>query len=211
MWEAARGQDPAPGRSPFAGITIVGGVGPTGSSPGSASGSRIRPAPRPLQTNSYGITVVSTESSGGGLPFSGVFSQEQIYTVYLDMRRSEIEQSPSWTLEFAVVESTGGPSPQLNPSGTDGQGLTLPFPATKEAPALPVDVVRKYLRKMVIVYGIINVQGKIEQLTIKDSPDASLNAIVLSCLGKWVFRPAKLNGNTIPMKLLLGIPLSLTQ
>ena len=53
------------GRAPFAGITVVGGVGPVGSPTNSSP--RVRPAPRPLRT-SYGVTVISTESSGGGLP-----------------------------------------------------------------------------------------------------------------------------------------------
>jgi hypothetical protein len=204
------GAGSGPGRSPFSGITVVGGVGPTGSA-ANTSGTRIRPAPRPLQAGNYGITVVSTESSGGGLPFSGVFSHEQIYTVYLDMRRNEVEQAPSWTLEFAVIEGTGVPAAASDTSGGGVQGLVLPFPMTKEQPPLPAEVVRKFPRKMVIVYGIINVEGKIEQLTIKDSPDPSLNEPVLNCLAKWVFKPARLNGSTVAVKILMGIPLALPE
>jgi hypothetical protein len=61
---------------------------------------------------------------------------------------------------------------------------------------------------MVIVYGIINLQGKMEQISIKQSPDTGFTEPVISSLSKWVFRPARLNGEPVPMKVLLGIPLA---
>jgi hypothetical protein len=163
-----------------------------------------------LQT-SYGLNIVSTEGSGGGLPYFGVFSHEQIYTVYLDMRRTETDSAPSWTLEFAVLRGTAAQADAaVNPSRSQ-EGLVLPFPAVKEQPALPAELVRRYLGRMVIVYAIINIEGKMEQMSVKDSPDALLNEPVLSALSKWVFRPAQLNGETVPAKVLLGIPLWLPE
>ena len=50
--------------------------------------------------------MVSTESSGGGLPYFGVFANEQIRTVYLDMRQTEDDETPLWTVEFAVPGNT---------------------------------------------------------------------------------------------------------
>ena len=82
----------------------------------------------------------------------------------------------------------------------------LPFPAVKEQPAIPAELVRRYERQMVIVYAIINIEGKMEQMVVKDSPDARLNEPVLNALGKWVFRPAQRDGETVPAKVLLGIP-----
>jgi hypothetical protein len=154
---------------------------------------------------------VSTEGSGGGLPFFGVFSHEQIYTVYLDMRRTETDSAPSWTLEFAVSQETAAQANAADSPGRSQQGLVLPFPAVKEQPVLPAELVRKYLGRMVIVYAIINIEGKMEQMSVKDSPDALLNEAVLSTLGKWVFRPAQLNGTPVPAKVLLGIPLWLPE
>lgn len=203
------GAGSGPGKGPFAGITVVGGVGPTGSAANSTS--RIRPAPRPLQKGSYGLTVVSTEASGGGLPFSGVFSHEQIYTVYLDMRRTETDAAPSWTLEFALLQGTGAPATPAEGAGPGQQGLVLPFPAVKEPPVLPAELVLKYFRKMVIVYGIINPEGKMEQMSVKDSPDPLLNEPVLNALRKWVFRPARVNGAPVGAKVLMGIPLWLPE
>ena len=190
-------------KKPFAGITIVGGSVEPGNSPDNPP---IVPARKPLQT-AYGLSVISTENSGGGLPFFGVFSHEQIYTVYLDMRQVEADQDPSWTLEFAVIP---GAASQSGGSRSQ-QGLILPFPIEKERPVFPEDVVRKHSGKMVIVYSVVNVEGKLEQVSVKDSPDASLNEPLLNALIKWVFRPAQLNGEPAAAKLLMGIPLWLPQ
>ena len=64
---------------------------------------------------------------------------------------------------------------------------------------------------MVIVYSIVNIDGKMEQMSVKETPDTLLNEPVLDALSKWVFRPGRLSGETVPMKLLLGIPLALLQ
>ncbi len=71
---------------------------------------------------------------------------------------------------------------------------------------MPAELVRRYPRQMVIVYAIIDIEGKMEQMVVKDSPDARLNEPVLNALGKWVFRPAQRDGETVPAKVLLGIP-----
>jgi hypothetical protein len=172
--------------------------------------SRPTTPPRPLQT-SYGLTVIATGTSGGGLPHYGVFTHEEVYTVYLDMRRTETDTAPSWTVEFAVHQDTASPAKGTNNADGAIQGLALPFPAFKDLPSLPVELVRKYRGKMVVVYAVINVDGKMEQLSVKESPDAQLNAIVLTALKKWIFRPARLHGNPIPVKALLGIPIWLPE
>jgi hypothetical protein len=190
------------GKSPFSGITVIGGSIDTGVVSSSPPPPRT---PRPLQT-AYGLSIISTENSGGGLPSFGVFSNEQIYTVYLDMRNTEYDPPQSWTLEFAVAQPAGqGGAGNIRAQ----EGLILPFPSAKEQPPFPVDLVRRYLRRMVIVYALVNVSGKLEQLSVKDSPDPALNDILTTSLAKWVFRPAQLNGQAVPAKLLMGIPLAL--
>ena len=205
---------------PFSGITILGGSIANGNSAGNSSsiitlpasdsstarpGSGIvslGPSPPPV-TGSYGVTVVSTESSGGGLPNFGVFSDDTKYTVFLDMKTAANGTVQSWTLEFGVPRN-------VNSNGSNGnhQGFVLPFPVVKEPPLLPVELVQRYLRRLVIVYGIISADGKMQQLAVKDSPDAGLNEAVLNGLGKWSFRPAQLDGQAVAVKVLIGIPLS---
>jgi hypothetical protein len=198
------GAGAGPGKGPFSGITIVGGMPAKGTPAKPAIVKRVR---RPLQT-SYGLTIVSTETSGGGLPFFDVFSREQVYTVYLDMRRTEEDTAPAWTLEFAVVPGTAYKVDPARVPSQSQQGLVLPFPTFKEQPALPAEAVRKHPGQMVIVYGIVNLQGKMEQISIKQSPDALFTEPVLAALSKWTFRPARLNGEPVPVKVLMGIPLA---
>lgn len=197
----ASGSGSGMGKSAFDGITIVGGVADAGASVTTASPPRPR---RPLQT-AYDVTVVATENSGGGLPYFGVFSQKQVYTVYLDMRETETENTPSWTLEFAVQEQRSADA-GTKTAAQKQQGLVLPFPAVKEKPVIPADLARRYVGKMVIVYGIINVEGKLEQLSIKESPDPLLNSPILEALKKWVFRAARQDGEPVGAIMLLGIP-----
>ena len=204
---------------PFSGITILGGPASNASAVGDSSSiitipsgdSRIAgsgivsigPSP-PQVTGSYGVTVVSTESSGGGLPNFGVFSNETKYTVYLDMNTTANDTAPSWTLEFGVPRDGNS-----NRSNGNHEGFILPFPVVKPRPVLPAELVQRYLRRLVIVYGIISADGKMQQMVVKDSPDAGLNESVLSALSKWSFRPAQLDGQAVPVKVLIGLPLSL--
>ncbi len=197
------GAGSSPSKGALAGITIVGGVGRTQASGKSVPDSRI---PHPLQT-SYGLFVVSTENSGGGLPYLGVFSNAQINTVYLDMRQRETDADPFWTLEFAVPRGTAiqaNPARELDESY---EGFVLPVPVVKKQPALPLALVRRHIGKMIIVYTVINVEGKMEQISVKESPDPLWNQPVLDALSKWVFRPGVLNGDPVAVEALLGIPL----
>ena len=205
------GAGSGPGKGAFAGISIVGGVGGIGASGITVAGApRPTTPPRPLQT-SYGLTIVATGTSGGGLPLYDVFSHEEVYTVYLDMRRTETDTAPSWPLEFSVHQDTPSQAKGTNNANPTTQGLVLPFPAFKDLPALPAELVRKYRGKMMVVFAIINLEGKMEQLSVKESPDAQLNEIVLTALRKWIFRPARLQGNPVPAKALLGIPMWLPE
>jgi hypothetical protein len=203
------GTGAGPGRAAFSGITILGGHLETGTARNSAV-VNLGPPPLPVR-KSYGVIIMSTEDSGGGLPNFKVFSNEQVYTVYLDMRRAATDAAPSWTLEYAVLQGTAAQANAAKSPIRSQQGLVLPFPAVKEQPALPPDLVRRYLRKLVVVYAIINTDGKMEQMSVKESPDTQLNEPVLNALAKWTFRPAELNGERVAVKVLLGIPLSLTE
>src|SRR5581483_4400719 len=101
------------GSGTFAGITIHGGGYRGG------TGANLHPTLAPR--NAYGMTIVSTASSGGGLADFGVFSDEKVYTVFMDMRETGAEHAPAWTLQYAAASGnkTGGvivaPSPLVRP------------------------------------------------------------------------------------------------
>jgi len=190
-------------KNPFSGITVQGGklqgtgvASAAASSPStltigsSAGGSAAGPT-------AYGMTVVANAGTGGGLPDLGVFAKEQVFTVYIDMKNLSGFPAPAWTLQYAPIPAT----PNLN-------GLVPPFPITKSVPLFLTEVVQKNPRAMVIVYAIINAQGKLQQLSVKQTPDDRLNDPALTALSKWTFRPAEANGHPVAVKVLFGIPIS---
>lgn len=193
---------------PFLGITIQGGAPQeaNGGTPVSSTVSTVAPK----SSYGYGMTIVSTASSGGGLPDFGVFSHEQVYSVYLDMRRTAEDPAPTWTLQCALLQST-----DAQDAGTKSQNLTSgfvpPFPVVKEQPNLPPDLIRRYLGRLIVIYGIVDVSGRFKQMSVKQSPDSGFSGPVLEELGKWVFRPAELNGVPVAVRVLLGFSLSLPE
>ena len=184
------------GPGPFAGITIQGGEGVTGAAVEAAS----RNAITVVQPQSYSMTVVSTASSGGGLADFGVFAKEPVYTVYLAMRATPDDPAPSWTLQYALVK------PSTDDSDQTAGGLVPPFPSTKVPLNLPAELVRKYRTRQVVVYAIVDTKGKMQGLTVKQTPGDEINKPILDALSKWTFRPAEVNGVPVATKVLIGIP-----
>ena len=185
------------GSGGFAGITIQGGTGHYGT--GIVTSKIQGGTPAPPQT-SYGMTISSLGTSGGGLADYGVFSDEKVYTVYLDMRQTLEDPAPAWTLQYAPLRGPNDAAPI--------EGVTPPFPSHKEMPKLSDELLRRYDGRQVVVYAMINPEGRFEQLTVKDSPGVELNAPILHALRRWVFRPAQFGGKPVTLKALLGITLA---
>jgi TonB family protein len=135
-----------------------------------------------------------------------VFGNEQVHTVYLDMRRTIQDAPVSWTVEFGVKQPEATAASERVATVGGQQEVILPFPIDKERPVMPADLVRKYFGRLVIAYAVVTPEGKMEQLSIKQSPDPALNESVLSALRNWTFRPGRRNGEVISAKILLGIP-----
>jgi hypothetical protein len=192
------------GGGAFPGITIQGGSLGSGAIGKTADGALLAP-----QT-SYRMTILSTASSGGGLADFGVFSNEKVYTVYIDIRQTAEDRSPSWTLQYAPLREAAENGADRGSSESPGL-LVSPFAVTKEMPQLPVELIHKYSRRLIVVYAIIDTEGKLERMSVKQSPDARLSEPLLEALSKWVFQPAQLDGQPVATKVLLGIPLALSQ
>jgi len=47
--------------------------------------------------------------------------------------------------------------------------------------------------------------GKLQKLSVRESPDVGFNRPILAALIHWSFRPAQLNGQPVALKILLGI------
>jgi len=193
------GAGTAPGTGGFPGIAIQGGRY------GSDSASGLHPSVAPRQQTSYNLTIVSTASSGGGLPDLGVFHNEKVYTVYLDMKADDEDPAPSWILQYAVQQppsSPGGISTRIQ--GTP----TPPYAMLKQIPEFAPDILRKYAHKLIIACAVMNAAGILEQITLQQNPDAELASPLTEALSQWMFHPAQIDGQPVPLKIVLGIRLA---
>lgn len=181
------------GNSPFPSIMIQGG-----SSGGGRSSARV-PTADPTPQNSYGITIVASGASGGGFKDYGVFRDEASYTVYLDMTDAGAYGS-SWTLQYALDSSN---------RGSYSHGLLVPpYATSKLLPHISSSAASRGRGATIVVFGVITQHGKFEDLRIMHSPDPAIDKPLLDSLGKWVFRPAEIDGAQVRVKVLLGVPVN---
>jgi len=89
------------GRGSLPGLRIQGTNGAYGNGP-SVVKSHVDGIKMPAHT-AYGITVVSLASSGGGLPDVGAFTDEKVYTVYVDMPARPEDPAPSYPLQYVLL------------------------------------------------------------------------------------------------------------
>ena len=75
-------------------------------------------------------------------------------------------------------------------------------------PKLSDELLQRYDGRQIVVYALINTEGRFEQLIVKESPTVELNAPVLHALRRWIFRPAQFGGKPVALKALLGITLA---
>ena len=193
------GAGSAPGSGGFPGITIQGGRY------GNTNVAALSPTTDPHRRKAYNMTIVSTSHSGGGLPDLGVFQDEKVYTVYLDMRANDTDPAPSWTMQYAVLQPADPPGVAVQRiTGTP----TPPYAMLKEIPELTPDLARKLGRRLIIASAIMDADGKLEQVSVKQSPDVDVANPIIEALKHWVFEPAQVDGQPVALKILLGIRLA---
>ena len=188
------GAGSSPGGGSFPGISIRGGT--YGNTAASMHIQVIKP-----QT-SYAMTITSTASSGGGLPDYGVFQNQKVYTVYLDMRASDDDSAPAWTLQYALLQPS-------DPSAIHILGVpTPPYATLKQVPELTGELASICAYKLIVVSGILNINGKLEQISVKKTPDPRINAVIAGALANWMFQPSQIQGSPVALKVVLGIRLN---
>ena len=153
------------------------------------------------------MTIVSTASSGGGLPDYGVFSNEKTYTVYLDARKTTDDPAMAWTLQYAPLQGTAD-VPNSDGANRGARGMTPPYVIFKEIPQWPPELINRYSDRVIVVSATITTEGKLDQMLIVESPDDALTEAIAEALNKWTFRPAQRDGRPVAVKIMLGIPLS---
>jgi len=190
---SGNGGGAGPGAGIFPGITIQGGEWPAGSMPRSG----LRRGGVPQDEGSYGLTIISSGNSGGGLKDFGVFYDEAVFTVYINTATSADNPAPAWTLQYAVLKMADRSPGDVVP----------PFPVQKEMPEWPEELVARYRGQLLVVYTVISTEGNMERVKMMQSPNIRFNEVLFAVLDKWKFRPAMVNGNSVAVKALLGVPI----
>jgi hypothetical protein len=199
---SGKGGGSASEKGGFPGITIRGGRYGNGTS------DTGRPRITARRQTSYRMTITSTASSGGGLPDVGVFHNEKVYTVYLDMRINDEDAAPSWILQYAVRQPTADDPTGDGTSSRIVGTLTPPYAMLKEVPELTPELAARCAGKLIIASATMNVMGKLEQISVKQTPDSQVAARLVEALNHWSFQPAQINDNPVALKILFGIRLS---
>ncbi len=185
------------GTGSFPGITIQGGENANASSKANNKPPAFTIEPQ----TAYGMTIVSTASSGGGLEDFGVFQNERIFTVYIPVKPSPDLPDPTWTMQYAVIKDGTVPDP-------GSQQVVPPSVATSEWPQIPPNLQKKYARRQVVIFAIVGADGKVSQVSVKRTPDTKVSDAIAATFRKWVFHPALVNNQPVGVKILVGIPLS---
>ena len=196
------GSGSGPGDGPFPGIQVIGGAGSGlqgdggGASPRAPAGN-----PRP-----YEFTIVASGGSGGGLKDFGVFHNEAVYTVYIDV--SDVAPtSQAWILQYA--DSGSGPRTTEITLGSSGN-LQAPSAMLEPPYAMLKPMPEKLLptpnNAMTVVTGIVSRDGKLENARVLQAPTQEVGKQWADVLANWTFRPASKGGTPIPVRVLLGIP-----
>jgi hypothetical protein len=178
-----------------------GGAGPGGSG-ATPSGPRMRKprGPRPA----YDVTIVGTGSSSG-MPDYGVFRGENVFTVYLSMADAD-QPGADWILQYSPLSPAGATGPDKDPAAF-GDELLAPVPIEKHALRAPPEQSAKFAGRKIVIRGIINEQGKVEDLRILRNPFLDLSAAFLQTLALWEFEPAELAGRALKVKVVFTIPI----
>lgn len=145
------------------------------------------------------MTITSSGNSGGGVGDFGVFHNEPVFTVYVETANSADDPAPTWTLEYAALDPA------------ESAGLQPPFPKVKQMPEWPIDLATRYQGQMIVVYAVMDTEGKLQRMRVMQSPNLQFNQPLLDALEKWAFRPAKANGAPVEIKALLGVPIFPTE
>jgi hypothetical protein len=122
------------------------------------------------------------------------------------MRANDEDPAPSWTLQYAVLQPAAG-----DPGGSAGriQGTpTPPYAMLKEVPELTPELARKCRHELIVASAIIDVSGKVEQVSVRRSPENQLVGPLVEALEHWIFEPAQIDGRPVALKILLGIRLA---
>ncbi len=137
----------------------------------------------------YGVVVVGSSLEDEYPELLRIWGGRIAYTVYLQVGRSK-----NWILQYSLPRDQD-----------DGSAAALDAP-------WPYDVVRPHLipallnADAMVLHGMVNREGRFEQLSIVYPARVPQGTLVLGSLAQWKFRPASLNGKDTAVEVVLVIP-----
>jgi len=140
----------------------------------------------------FGAVVIGQSLEEKFPEASGVWNGRVAYTAYL-----HVGLAKSWILQYSLPLST-------DPSG----GGTL---ASLEAP-WPYDMVRPTIAPgsidadALMIHGFVNQSGRFETLSVVFPQPFAATQFVLAALEQWQFRPARRDGQSAKVEVLIIIP-----
>ena len=58
---------------------------------------------------------------------------------------------------------------------------------------------------MIVISGILTAEEKLEQISVKKSPDPQVNSVVTDALSNWTFQSSLIDGKPVALKIMMGI------
>ena len=161
-----------------------------GAAAGSGSGNQLSSVRISLpRDGQFGVVVFGSSIQEQFPETAELWSGRLASTVYL-----HVGLPKNWILQYALprIEEAAG-----------GGHLDAPWPFEIVRPNIdPGD----YDADALILHGFVTKDGHFEKLQVVFPPQFLQTVMVLSVLNQWQFRPAKLNGETAGVEVLLVIP-----
>jgi hypothetical protein len=144
----------------------------------------------------FGAVIVGGASADKYPETAELWSGRLASTVYL-----HVGLRKSWILQYAL--------PRLAPAALTGTShLDAPWPFEIVRPNLDTADLDS---DALILHGFVNKDGRFEKLEVVFPPQFTQAPMVVNVLKEWQFRPARQDGNFVPVEVLLIIPDELDQ
>lgn len=166
-------------------------------------GAGVKAVPKSAVPRGYDFNIVASGGSGGGLRDFGIFHNEAVYTVYMDVS-DVIPGSRSWILQYADYAASRTTEFSLDgPAAMATSMLEPPYATTREpaaASAAPTG------GTMTVVTGLINADGRFQAGRVLQAGNDDRGKQWLATLDKWRFHAASKGGKPTTVRIILGIP-----
>ncbi len=183
------GAAPGPSQAGASGGAAQGATSGNGTTGGTGNSSSTVHISLP-KDGQFGVVVLGSSIAERYPETAEMWSGRMASTVYL-----RVGQPKSWILQYAL--------PRVEDAANVGGHIDAPWPYEIARPNIdPADMDAD----AVILHGFVNKDGRFEKLEVVFPSPLVQAPMIQSVLNQWQFRPAKQNGQPVPVEVLLIIP-----